>query len=216
MPKIRFWPVVAPAAVLLALVPMSTGAGAPAAHAAPVPHARLTSPTPLTVPTPFTTRGATGATHRPPPAPGPAYTLADCATDQWPWGCVAACESSGRWHINTGNGYYGGLQFQQSTWEAFGGTKYAPRADLATREQQITVAEEVLRWQGWGAWPTCSKRYGLSGRAHTVQAGDTLSGIARRFKVKGGWQTLHQMNMKLIGADPHRIKVGTMLALPKA
>ncbi|MEU1279757.1 transglycosylase family protein [Streptomyces sp. NPDC005805] len=78
------------------------------------------------------------------------------------WEKVAACESSGRWGVNTGNGYYGGLQFSQSTWEAYGGTRYAARADLATREQQIAVAEKVLKGQGPRAWPTCSERAGLT------------------------------------------------------
>lgn len=134
-----------------------------------------------------------------------------CADDQWPWGCVAACESSGNWHVNSGNGFYGGLQFWHPTWVEHGGLKYARRADLATRPQQITVAEEVLRTQGWGAWPVCSKRYGLSGRVHTVQPGDTLSSIARRFGVKGGWQALYTANRNLIGPDPNRVVVGTML-----
>lgn len=136
-----------------------------------------------------------------------------CAVDQWPWGCVAECESSGRWHINTGNGFYGGLQFWQPTWVEHGGQKYARRADLATRPQQIRIAEEVLRTQGWGAWPVCSKRYGLSGRVHTVQPGDSLGSIARRFAVKGGWQALYAANRSLIGADPNRIVVGTMLRI---
>ncbi|MFI6638412.1 transglycosylase family protein [Streptomyces sp. NPDC050504] len=78
------------------------------------------------------------------------------------WERVAACESTNDWHINTGNGYYGGLQFTQSTWEAYGGTAYAPRADLATKDQQIAVAEKVLEAQGPGAWPTCSTRAGLT------------------------------------------------------
>lgn len=78
------------------------------------------------------------------------------------WDRVAACESSGNWAINTGNGYYGGVQFTTSTWAAYGGTQFAPRADMATKEQQITVAERVLwrgyagnRPQGKGAWPHC-------------------------------------------------------------
>lgn len=79
------------------------------------------------------------------------------------WDKVAQCESSGNWAINTGNGYYGGLQFKQSTWAAFGGLDYAPRADLATREQQIAVAERTLAKQGWGAWPVCSVRAGATG-----------------------------------------------------
>ncbi|MFF0779909.1 transglycosylase family protein [Streptomyces sp. NPDC003720] len=83
------------------------------------------------------------------------------AADAATWNKVAACESSGNWHVNTGNGYYGGLQFTQSTWEAYGGARYAPRADLATRDQQIAVAEHVLDGQGPGAWPACSVRAGL-------------------------------------------------------
>lgn len=78
------------------------------------------------------------------------------------WDAVAACESSGNWHINTGNGFYGGLQFTRSTWAAYGGLAYAPRADLATKRQQILVAEKVLKGQGPGAWPVCSVRAGLS------------------------------------------------------
>ncbi|MEU5739532.1 transglycosylase family protein [Streptomyces tendae] len=84
------------------------------------------------------------------------------AADVETWDKVAACESTDDWDINTGNGYYGGLQFTQSTWEAFGGTRYAPRADLATRDEQIAVAEKVLDVQGPGAWPVCSERAGLT------------------------------------------------------
>lgn len=69
------------------------------------------------------------------------------------WDAIAKGESSGDWHINTGNGYFGGLQFKQSSWELAGGTQYAPRADLATREQQIAAAERLLAIQGPGAWP---------------------------------------------------------------
>lgn len=78
------------------------------------------------------------------------------------WDKVAACESSNNWHINTGNGFYGGLQFTESTWLAYGGGKYASRADLATKSQQITIAEKVLAAQGPGAWPVCSVRAGLT------------------------------------------------------
>jgi hypothetical protein len=73
------------------------------------------------------------------------------------WDAVARCESGGDWSINTGNGFYGGLQFTPSTWLAFGGAAYASRADLATRAEQIAVAEEVLAEQGPGAWPTCGR-----------------------------------------------------------
>jgi LysM repeat protein len=77
------------------------------------------------------------------------------------WGGVAQCESSGNWSINSGNGYYGGLQFSTSTWKGYGGAGYAPRADLASPAQQIAVAENVLAGQGAGAWPTCGRQ--LSG-----------------------------------------------------
>ncbi|MET7771578.1 transglycosylase family protein [Nocardia sp. NPDC005366] len=77
------------------------------------------------------------------------------------WDALARCESTGNWSINTGNGYYGGIQFDQSTWERQGGTRYAPRADLATREEQIAIAEVTRARQGWGAWPACTGRLGL-------------------------------------------------------
>ena len=78
------------------------------------------------------------------------------------WDKLAQCESGGNWAINTGNGYYGGLQFSASTWRAYGGEQFAPYAHQATREQQIIVAERTLAAQGWGAWPACSARYGLN------------------------------------------------------
>ncbi|MEU8919732.1 transglycosylase family protein [Kitasatospora sp. NPDC048545] len=78
------------------------------------------------------------------------------------WDKVAQCESGGNWAINTGNGFYGGLQFTSSTWAAFGGTSYASQANLATKDQQIAVAEKVLASQGPGAWPVCSVQAGLT------------------------------------------------------
>ncbi|MET8010366.1 transglycosylase family protein [Streptomyces sp. NPDC005271] len=86
------------------------------------------------------------------------------------WDKVAQCESTNNWDINTGNGFYGGLQFTQSTWEAYGGTAYAPRADLATRAQQIAIAEKVLAAQGPGAWPVCSGKAGLTREAAAPQS----------------------------------------------
>lgn len=77
------------------------------------------------------------------------------------WDAIAACESGGNWSINTGNGYHGGLQFNPGTWAAYGGTAFAPTADLATREQQIAIAERTQAAQGWGAWPACTARLGL-------------------------------------------------------
>ncbi|MFJ4986191.1 transglycosylase family protein [Streptomyces sp. NPDC088732] len=87
------------------------------------------------------------------------------AADSGVWDRIARCESGGNWHINTGNGYYGGLQFSAGTWRAYGGTAYAATAAGASREQQIAVATKVQRSQGWGAWPTCSARAGAYGSA---------------------------------------------------
>ena len=98
------------------------------------------------------------------------------------WDRLAQCESGGNWHINTGNGYYGGLQFSQSTWSANGGTKYAPRADLASREQQIAIAERVLAAQGWGAWPACSSSLGLSS-GPTPRNPESPADIARKKRI---------------------------------
>ncbi|MFD0279851.1 transglycosylase family protein [Kitasatospora sp. NPDC127111] len=78
------------------------------------------------------------------------------------WDAVAQCESGGNWSINTGNGFYGGLQFTSGTWKAYGGTSYAPQANQASKAQQISVAEKVLASQGPGAWPVCSQKAGLS------------------------------------------------------
>ena len=157
------------------------------------------------------------------------------------WDAVAACESSGNWSINTGNGYYGGLQFSQSTWEAFGGAAYAPRADLATKEQQIAVAERTLDVQGPGAWPTCGRGLdpsapeagspaaaapapapapapaaapaAVSGDSYTVVRGDTLGRIARAQGVDGGWRALWAANRDAV-PNPNRISVGQVLQLP--
>lgn len=118
------------------------------------------------------------------------------------WDRTAQCESSGNWAINTGNGFYGGLQFTQQTWAAYGGLAFAARADLATKEQQITVAERVLRtgWngnspQGKGAWPVCGvglsqTPYGTSAQppapkppaAHPAPG----NGAGRTYTVKAG------------------------------
>ncbi|MCA1004426.1 transglycosylase family protein [Rhodococcus hoagii] len=77
------------------------------------------------------------------------------------WDALAQCEATGNWAINTGNGFYGGVQFDQNTWERQGGLKYAPRADLATREEQIAIASRTQQTQGWGAWPSCTSKLGL-------------------------------------------------------
>ena len=84
--------------------------------------------------------------------PEPAYGV---------WDKLAMCESTLNWAANTGNGYFGGLQFDRGTWLRSGGALYAPRADLASRAQQIAVAQVTLARQGWGAWPACSRHLGL-------------------------------------------------------
>lgn len=182
------------------------------------------------------------------------------------WDALAQCESSGNWSTNTGNGYYGGLQFSQSTWSAFGGSG---SASTASREQQIAVAERVLAAQGWNAWPACSAKLGLSGGAtggtavqsttvtpvpakapvqapqvkvapkapvapkaapvqsaprhlakvalsgetYTVKSGDTLSKIAERLNIKGGWQKLADANASTV-SNPNLIFVDQVLQLP--
>ncbi|MGW0391989.1 LysM peptidoglycan-binding domain-containing protein [Streptomyces sp. NPDC003042] len=194
-PRLRVW--WAAVAVAAALVPVLPSGGARAAPPPPAP-------------------GPAGAAH-----PGSPGVIGDGPGDcgpggKWPWDCVADCESSGRWAVNTGNGFYGGLQFRQPTWEEHGGLGYAARADLASREQQIRVAEDVLGIQGWEAWPVCAKRYGLAGRMHVVRAGDTLEGIARKRRVRGGWRALYKANRGVIGERPQRLVVGTLLALPAA
>jgi resuscitation-promoting factor RpfA len=103
------------------------------------------------------------------------------AADSGVWDRIAQCESGGDWHINTGNGYYGGLQFSAGTWRAYGGTAYAPTADQASKGQQIAVAAKVQRAQGWGAWPTCSARAGATGTAPApaaASAGNATAGNA--------------------------------------
>ena len=77
------------------------------------------------------------------------------------WERLAQCESGGRWHINTGNGYYGGLQISPSTWRGYGGKKFASLPHRASKAEQIKIAERIKRGQGWGAWPTCSSRIGV-------------------------------------------------------
>jgi nucleoid-associated protein YgaU len=180
------------------------------------------------------------------------------------WDRVAACESGGNWSINTGNGYYGGLQFSSSTWRGYGGGQFASRADLATKSEQITVAQRVLKGQGPGAWPVCSVRAGLTranggasgatasagtttttkkvttkktytapkvttnteetsrsasrvstatGAKVTIKSGDTLSKLAVKHGVKGGWQALYAANRGTI-ANANLIYVGQVIRLP--
>jgi resuscitation-promoting factor RpfA len=179
-----------------------------------------------------------------PLANAPAAGAATTAT----WDRLARCESGGNWHINTGNGYYGGLQFSYGTWLSNGGGKYASRADKATKAEQIAVAERLLDNRGWAPWPACARKLGLdradakgspsgtatasrskarkasskakavttsraSGKVYTVRRGDTLSGIAARRDVPGGWQKLYRINKRTIGNNPGLIRPGQRLAL---
>src|SRR5579884_3421714 len=107
---------------------------------------------------------------------------ANAATDSV-WDQIAQCESGGNWHINTGNGFSGGLQFTPSTWRSFGGTGDPASA---SREQQIAVAERVLAAQGWGAWPVCSKKVGARGSAtpRTVTTSQTSASQSTQTAVK--------------------------------
>jgi hypothetical protein len=92
-----------------------------------------------------------------PPAPRP--VVAAPAAPGWTvWDTIAQCEASGNWHANTGNGYSGGLQFSPSTWRGYGGGQFAPMAWMASREQQIVVAERIRAVQGYSAWPVCGRR----------------------------------------------------------
>jgi LysM repeat protein len=179
------------------------------------------------------------------------------------WDRVARCESTQNWDINTGNGYYGGLQFDSHTWKAYHGGKYASRANKATRGEQIQVARRVLKRQGAGAWPVCGPRAGLTkssghatsaalpahagdgmtsgvttsakrktaahkpaakkkathksrsthGATITVHRGDTLSRIASKHHVHGGWKALYRANKKHVH-NPNVLHVGQKLVLP--
>ncbi|MGR3934389.1 transglycosylase family protein [Streptomyces sp. BRA346] len=91
------------------------------------------------------------------------------------WDQVAECESAGMWSANEGNGFYGGLQLTLDMWKKYGGTSYAPRPDLASRSQQIAVAESILGDRGPDAWPSCALNAGLTdgGDAPDVNPGST-------------------------------------------
>lgn len=96
------------------------------------------------------------------------------------WDALAQCESSGNWVTNTGNGFYGGIQFTASTWRAYGGTQFAARADLATREQQIATGQRVLAGQGPGAWPACSRKTGWHNGSGASTAPRTAPKVTRK------------------------------------
>lgn len=87
--------------------------------------------------------------------------LAPAPTIAGIWERLAECESRGRWAINTGNGYYGGLQEDMTFWRKYGGPAYASRPDLASKTAQVAVAQRGQQTQGWRAWPACSRQLGL-------------------------------------------------------
>ncbi|HEV7627616.1 MAG TPA: transglycosylase family protein [Streptomyces sp.] len=175
--------------------------------------------------------GVAGAAVALPMVTAPGAQAASVGT----WEKVAQCESSGNWQANTGNGHFGGLQFSESSWKAAGGTEYAPRADQASKEQQIATAEKLLDQQGPGAW-ACAGEGGLSadgspaevdpggnepqgqpdhktqegGRGnYTVKAGDTLASIASANSVD--WKKLYEDNKSVIGGDVDVIHPGQKL-----
>jgi resuscitation-promoting factor RpfA len=168
-------------------------------------------------------------------AGGALLTGAAVATPDVNWDAIAQCESGGNWSINTGNGYFGGLQFKMSTWRANGGVGNPANA---TREQQIAVAERVLVSQGIGAWPVCGKHAGNNTptrkkpakpatpdtpsapptgtgqmSVYTVVPEDTLWSIANSRHVLGGWQRIYAANRNVI-ADPDLIRAGQSLQIP--
>ena len=91
------------------------------------------------------------------PPPPPAVTYSGDTV----WDTLAMCEASGNWAANTGNGYYGGLQFSVGTWNGYGGAEYAAYPHQATRDQQITVAERLRAARGYQPWPACRAKLGL-------------------------------------------------------
>ncbi|WP_438487182.1 transglycosylase family protein [Streptomyces sp. S186] len=144
------------------------------------------------------------------------------------WDQIAACESSGDWHINTGNGYHGGLQISPATWRAYGGERYAPRADLATRDEQIAIGERIVQDRGLSPWPNCGRMAGSSGdrapRArptspaltaeagtYVVRLGDHLAAIARRQHTPGGADALYTLNKGRLPQGPDHIFPGQIL-----
>jgi len=160
------------------------------------------------------------------------------SADSVNWDAIAQCESSGNWSINTGNGYYGGLQFTLSTWRAYGGSGMPQNA---SRSEQIRVAENVLRGQGIGAWPVCgarggsqkaykapTRKYSAPAKKYTYKApskpsqyigegtvvvkpGDTLSGIAAKYGKD--WHKVYAYNRDVVGPNPDLIYPGQRLSI---
>ena len=107
------------------------------------------------IPAPPPASAAVSVPQASPSAAAPVSTAAPASSGGANWSAIAACESGGNWSANTGNGFYGGLQFTQQTWLGYGGGQYAASANLASPSEQIAVAQRVLAGQGIGAWPVC-------------------------------------------------------------
>lgn len=122
----------------------------------------VAAPAPAPVPAPAP---APAPAPEPEPAPEPAPVVDAAQAPAVPsdsvWDALAVCESSGNWAMNSGNGFYGGIQFMHSTWVNMGGRQWAEYPHQATREQQIEVATRLQAQYGWGQWPACSARLGL-------------------------------------------------------
>jgi hypothetical protein len=142
---------------LSARLSTAEGAAAPAATAERLDDSVL--PTPAAVPMEATLHAVATPppAPRPPAAPRPAVTYSGTSV----WDDLARCESGGNWAINTGNGYYGGLQFNYGTWHDYGGGAYAEYPHQASREQQIAVAERLRAARGYAPWPACRTKLGL-------------------------------------------------------
>jgi LysM repeat protein len=122
-----------------------------------IAHAALAAiPAAPSAPAPMPAQAQAGsAPQGDPPAATPVSTAPPASSGGANWSAIAACESGGNWSANTGNGFYGGLQFTEQTWLAYGGGQYAPSANLASEPEQSAVADRVLAGQGIGAWPVC-------------------------------------------------------------
>ena len=127
------------------------------------------------------------------------------------WDRVAACESGGNWAINTGNSFFGGLQFTASTWRSFGGTRFAPRADLASKAAQITTAKRVLVVQGPRAWPVCSRQAGLNRGNGTAVSTSPVANTVSRSRTRAPIKAAQRRVAKLAvdGVMGHRTIVAT-------
>jgi hypothetical protein len=132
-------------------LPPTTTTTAPPTTTTTVPPTTTTTEAPTTT----TTEAPPPPVEEPPP-PSTGGGLGDPG-DYASWDALAECESGGNWSINTGNGYYGGLQFSLSSWQAVGGTGYPHEA---SRETQITMGQRLHEAQGWGAWPACTRELG--------------------------------------------------------